>query len=208
MATIRQFMSLGSSLACEVRQRITTLGVRTGGADIALAVLFLLHKILSKFGVKRCIATAFMLYSAYRAYLKAQRILYLRNQLVSFEEVRRTVVAERESLLVDEEEEYPFIYKVAAEVVLRMGGRPTTTPELKAARLLAWRIMRAGDHRIKHCEKDIPKIMILISNPTTLESITDTVMINDTFIVAKQKSEIALANLTIPGDHVFRAMSN
>jgi hypothetical protein len=94
------------------------------------------------------------------------------EKLYFFELQQKELVQEREQLLINDEE-YPFIFKVAAEVTLRMGGRPKGPTELKAARLLAWRIMKSTDHRISHCERDVPKVLMLLTKPTETEELVD-----------------------------------
>jgi hypothetical protein len=81
-------------------------------------------------------------------------------------------IQERQQLLDGGDiDNYPFAFDVAAEVVLRMGGRPKTPSELKAARMLAWQVMRNRDHRIAHCERDIVVILGMITAETEEERI-------------------------------------
>jgi hypothetical protein len=74
---------------------------------------------------------------------------------------------ERESQL--EGGKYSFINEVASEVVGKIGGRPTTEAGMKAARILAYRIMRERDHRYSHCDRDLPLILTMIQQPTFME---------------------------------------
>jgi hypothetical protein len=62
-----------------------------------------------------------------------------------------------------------FIFDIAAEVVTRMGGRPKSTAQQKACRMLAARLMKEHGHRPMHIVRDLPAVTLLILTPTALE---------------------------------------
>lgn len=147
-----------------------------------LATVYILFKIFSK--TYKCTTYISTVFGAW-------------SKLMRYKVYKDTIVNEREQLL-QQGDEYPFLHKVAAEVVLRMGGRPTTPAELKAARLLAWRIMRSTDHRIAHCERDMPGIMALVATPTEVEEMMDTAVQAGSFFPRDISQERQLAAQLVP----------
>jgi len=76
-----------------------------------------------------------------------------------------------------------MVENVAAEIVGKMGGRATTSAQLSAARMLAFRIMRENDHRYSHIERDMPHILHLVQSPTKSER--DFNLLNQTNLVER-----------------------
>jgi hypothetical protein len=66
-----------------------------------------------------------------------------------------------------------FIFDVAAEVVVRMGGRPKSSAQRRSARVLAGRIMKEHGHRPMHVIRDLPQVLLLIATPTRMEALVD-----------------------------------
>jgi hypothetical protein len=100
--------------------------------------------------------------------IKKQRRL-IREQFIK----TRQLISARENGMVTGG--YQFVHEVASEVVGRLGGRPTTSAGLKAARILAFRIMREKNHRHAHCDRDLPLILSLVQEPTLAEDAQNTI---------------------------------
>jgi hypothetical protein len=66
-----------------------------------------------------------------------------------------------------------FILEVAAEVHLRMGGRPTTDAQRRKAKQLAARLMLEKGHRHIHTERDLPMVLLALMSPTKFEASVD-----------------------------------
>jgi len=101
--------------------------------------------------------------------------------------------------------EYTFIEKVACEVVERMGGRPGDAAQLKAARLLAYRIMRDHNHRKSHVERDLPKILALVCTPTAVERQMEVAITGRNYMMNINSNEVALAGTFILGHRLGRS---
>jgi len=69
-----------------------------------------------------------------------------------------------------------FVFDIAAEVVVRMGGRPSSKPQSRAARMLAGRLMTEHGHRPMHTERDLPLVMALIHTPTVMETCLENII--------------------------------
>jgi hypothetical protein len=69
-----------------------------------------------------------------------------------------------------------FIFDVAAEVYSRLGGRPNSSAQLKAAKILACRIMKEHGHRPMHVQRDIHHVMLLLVTPDAMEQAFDAYM--------------------------------
>jgi hypothetical protein len=116
----------------------------------------------------------------------------LNDLAVQEKEVERIAEEREQQLLTDEE--YPLLLRVATEVVARFGGRPKTNAELRAARIMAYRLMREADHRIKHCERDLPEVMTLIVTPTQAEARVEKLVLTGRFVQRLDRQELHLAS--------------
>lgn len=110
----------------------------------------------------------------------------------------RKVNKERDQLIVVRENQleggqYNFVNRVACEVVGRMGGRPCSNAQQTAARILAFRIMREKDHRYAHCDRDIPKVMIMVLSPTLSEQEVEEFTSTTAFTERFDRRELSLA---------------
>jgi hypothetical protein len=62
-----------------------------------------------------------------------------------------------------------YISEVAARVHIQMGGRPVQQAQLRAAQILAGRMMLEDGHRPTHVERDLPLVMMFVLSPTRVE---------------------------------------
>jgi hypothetical protein len=62
-----------------------------------------------------------------------------------------------------------FVDRVAMEVVVKIGRRPTTPAGFAAAQTLAFRLMRKHNHRLEHIIRDLPLVMKSVCTPTEME---------------------------------------
>lgn len=107
------------------------------------------------------LVTGLVYYNQLASKLKARRVARMIKESLS---IREDLLAEREQLT--DEGETPFIQEVAAEVAMKFGRVPKTSAEWTAARLLAIRVMRDVNHRWTHCQRDLPKVLLLVSQAT------------------------------------------
>jgi len=69
-----------------------------------------------------------------------------------------------------------FVFDISADVVVRMGGRPSSKAQIKSARMLAGRLMKEHGHRPVHIVRDIPIVMSMILTPTAMERSVDAII--------------------------------
>lgn len=62
-----------------------------------------------------------------------------------------------------------FIFHIAAEVNVRMGARPKGAAQVRAARILAGRLMSEAGHRPTHIVRDLPWVIMAMHTPTEME---------------------------------------
>lgn len=83
--------------------------------------------------------------------------------------------SDREALLLEEgavvgpQRRGVFVPTIAEEVVLRLGGRPSSIAQVRAAKILAARLMKEANHRTLHIARDLPRVMMLVMKPTDEE---------------------------------------
>jgi hypothetical protein len=62
-----------------------------------------------------------------------------------------------------------YILDIAAKVYLKMGARPKNSAQMRAARVLAGRLMTEDGHRTIHVERDLPQVLLALLTPTRAE---------------------------------------
>lgn len=128
-----------------------------------------IHKVAAVCGfLGGCVFAGALLYEWRQCRSWLSRYLLFRRSIRNQDDLKVALVDSRQSKVLANRE-YNYVERIAMEVVVRLGGRPSTAAGMHAAEILAYRMMKEDNHRIDHIERDFPFVMNLIISPTDRE---------------------------------------